>query len=205
MKLQSLRSLHASKPVTHLILAAMLLAFVPNATPSASAAAKDFAIDGTHSWMIFKVKHNNVSYAFGRFNKIAGAVKFDEAQPASTSLQITIETASIDTAHAGRDKHLRGPDFFDVKQFPVMTFKSKSAKKTGDNTYAITGNLTVKGVTKSIVVPVEQIGTVTNARGTTTGALATFKIKRSDYGISYGLGGLGDEVEITMSLEAKAK
>ena len=205
MKLASSRSLHASTLVTQFILAAILLTSVPNAVQSVSAAAKTYTIDQTHSWVVFKVKHKNVGYAFGRFNEMAGTVKFDEAEPASSSLQITIRTASIDTGNDGRDKHLRSPDFFDVKQFPVMTFKSTSAKKTGDNTYALTGNFMLKGVTKSITVSVEHVGTAPGPRGTTIGAISTFKIKRSDYGIDYMPGGLGDEVEITMALEAKGR
>ena len=205
MKVASLRSLHASTLVTQFILVAILLTSVPNAVQSVSAATKGFTIDPTHSWVVFKVKHKNVGYAFGRFNEMAGTVKFDEAEPASSSLQITIKTASIDTGNEGRDRHLRSGDFFDVKQFPVMTFKSTSAKKTGDKTYALTGNFMLKGVTKSITVSVEHVGTATGPRGTTMGAISTFKIKRSDYGIDYMPGGLGDEVEITMALEAKGR
>jgi polyisoprenoid-binding protein YceI len=178
---------------------------LPYALSPVWAAAKDFKVDAGHSFVTFKVKHKNVGYAFGRFNKMSGTIKFDEAEPAATSLQFTIETASVDTANEGRDKHLRGPDFFDVKQFPVMTFKSKSAKKTGDKLYALTGELTLRGVTKSITAPVEHVGIATSPRGTSTGALCTFKIKRSDYGMTYGLGSLGDWVDITVALEANGK
>lgn len=122
------------------------------------------------------------------------------------SLEITIKTASVDTANAKRDQHLRGPDFFDAKQFPVMTFKSKSVKKTGDKTYSMTGELMAKGVKKTITVPVEHTGTGQSRGGKTlVGALSTFKIKRSDYGIDYMLGGLSDEVELIISIEAAQK
>ena len=205
MKIENFKGLHGPTHVTQFVLAAILLTSVPSAVQSVSAAAKNFKIDPVHSFVTFKVKHKHVGYVFGRFNEMSGTVKFDEAHPATSSLQFTIRTASIDTANDTRDKHLRGPDFFDVKQFPVMTFKSKSTQKTRDDTYAVTGDLSIKGVTKSITAPVEHVGTATSPRGTTTGALCTFKIKRSDYGITYGLGSLGDDVEITVALEANGK
>ena len=139
-------------------------------------------------------------------SEISGTVRFDADQPTQSSLEITIKTASIDTANKKRDQHLRGPDFFDAKQFPVMTFKSKSVKKTGDKTYSMTGELMAKGVKKTITVPVEHTGTGQGRGGKTlVGALSTFKIKRSDYGIDYMLGGLSDEVELIVSIEAAQK
>lgn len=170
------------------------------------AAAENLEIDAVHSTVLFKIKHMNVGYNFGRFNEISGTVRFDADQPTQSSLEITIKTASIDTANKKRDQHLRGPDFFDAKQFPVMTFKSQSVKKTGDKTYSVTGELMAKGVKKKITVPVEHTGSGQSRGGKTmAGALSTFKIKRSDYGIDYMMGGLSDEVELIVAIEAVAK
>jgi polyisoprenoid-binding protein YceI len=173
---------------------------------TAQGAPQTLEIDAVHSTVLFKIKHMNVGYNFGRFNELSGKVHFDADQPEQSSLEITIKTASVDTANAKRDQHLRGPDFFDAKQFPVMTFKSQSVKKTGDNTYSMTGELMAKGVKKTITVPVEHTGTGQGRGGKTlVGALSTFKIKRSDYGIDYMLGGLSDEVELIVSIEAAQK
>ena len=170
------------------------------------AAPADFEIDGVHSTVLFKIKHMNVGYAFGRFNEKSGTVKFDALDPAQSSMAITIQTASVDTANSNRDQHLRGPDFFDAKQFPVMTFKSASVKKTGEKTYDMTGELMIKGVKKTVTVPVEHVGTAEGRGGKTlVGAIAIFTIKRSDYGIDYMMGGLGDEVQITVAIEAGQK
>ena len=179
----------------------VIVGFAPNAL----AAPRDFSIDAVHSTVLFKVKHMNVGYAFGRFNQFSGTVKFDTANPAQSAMEITVKTASVDTANKKRDQHLRGPDFFDAKQFPVMTFKSKSVRKTGERTYGMTGELVVKGVKKTITVPVEHIGTGQGRGGPIVGAISTFTIKRSDYGINYMLGGLGDEVEIIAAIEAVQK
>ena len=173
---------------------------------AAQAAPQTLEVDAVHSTVLFKIKHMNVGYNFGRFNEVSGKVYFDADEPAQSSLEITIKTASVDTANAKRDQHLRGPDFFDAKQFPVMTFKSKSVKKTGDKIYSMTGELMAKGVKKTITVPVEHTGTGQSRGGKTlVGALSTFKIKRSDYGIDYMLGGLSDEVELIVSIEAAQK
>lgn len=192
------------KPKTTVILlgAMLVLGFVPRV----QAATQTLEIDAVHSTVLFKIKHMNVGYNFGRFNEISGKVAFDADQPTRSSLEITIKTASVDTANQKRDQHLRGPDFFDAKQFPVMTFKSKSVKKTGDKTYSMTGEMMAKGVKKTITVPVEHTGSGKSRAGKTmAGALSTFKIKRSDFGIDYMLGGLSDEVELIVAIEAVQK
>lgn len=168
-------------------------------------AAETFKVDATHSSVVFRVKHMGVSYTYGRFNDVAGAFSIDEGHPAESGFDITVKSASIDTESDSRDNHLRSPDFFNVKQFPEITFKSKSVKKSGE-IYKVTGDLTLLGVTKSITIDVEHIGTAEHPRSgnAISGVETVFTIKRSDYGMTYGLGGVGDEVKLMVSLEGGA-
>lgn len=172
-------------------------------TPALAATA--WKVDSGHSSVVFRVKHLKVSHFFGRFNKIEGELDFDPKAPEKATIKISVDAASVDTNSAGRDKHLRGPDFFAVKQFPKITFASTAVKKTGENTYDVTGDLTLHGVTKSITVKATHTGTGPGMRGETrTGFLINFTVKRSEYGMKYGVdkGVLGDEVELTIGLEA---
>lgn len=172
-------------------------------TPAAAEFAGDgFKVDTVHSSAIFGVKHNGVANFYGRFNKISGEFNID-ADPAKSVIDITIDTDSVDTANAGRDKHLKGGDFFSAAEFPNMTFKSKSFKKTGEGTYDVTGDLTIRGKTKEITVAVTDTGRGKGMRGGEVAGFETkFGIKRSDYGVSFMVGpGLSDDVSILVSAE----
>lgn len=171
---------------------------------AAPAAAGAFTVDAVHSTVLFKVKHLGVANAYGRFNDMSGAFVVDAASESGNSLEVSVNVESIDTANAGRDKHLRSPDFFSSKEFPTMTFKSTKFVKSGEKTFDVTGDLTFRGVTKTITVPVELLGVGKGRRGgEVAGIETTFTIKRSDYGMTYMVdnGGLGDEVTITVALE----
>src|SRR5690606_12310475 len=98
--------------------------------------------------VIYRIKHMDVAYHYGRFNEFAGTFLLNADSPADSSVEITIQTASIDSGNEGRDKHLRSPDFFNVEQFPTATFSSTSVRKTGDTTYEVTGDFTLNGTTK---------------------------------------------------------
>lgn len=164
---------------------------------TAAVQAEEYKIDPGHSSVIFRVKHLDVSYAYGRFNDIAGSFSFD-----SGSLDIELKTESIDTNSPDRDKHLKGPDFFNAKQFPITKFTSKKFKKTGDDTYQVIGSLTLHGVTKPLTLTVERVGSGKDRRGRDlTGFEATFTIKRSDFGMTYAIPGIGDEVRMIVSIE----
>jgi polyisoprenoid-binding protein YceI len=183
----------------HLLSTALLavLAF------STARAADTYKVDAVHSTVLLRITHLEASYAYGRFNDIEGSVVFDDADPAKSAVQLTIKAASIDTANAKRDDHLRGPDFFNVKQFPVITFKSTSVKRATDKTYEIAGDLTVKGVTKPVTTTFTVVGA--GKKGMQgeirSGGEAVFTVKRSDFGITYGPGALGEDVQITVSIE----
>jgi polyisoprenoid-binding protein YceI len=150
-----------------------------------------------------------VSKFSSSFTKISGTINYDAANPAASSVEASVDIASVNTANEKRDNHIKSPDFFDVARFPVATFKSKSWKKTGEDTFDITGDLTIKDVTREVVLKATLLGTGPGMGGTTvTGWEATTTIKRSDFNVSGPamLGKtLGDEVTITLSVEAGHK
>ncbi|MEW6776968.1 MAG: YceI family protein [Bdellovibrionota bacterium] len=173
-------------------------------TGSTTALAADtYKIDSVHTYVVFKVNHLGMTNNYGRFNDISGKIVFDDKDPSKSSIDIEIQAASIDTANQKRDDHLRGPDFFNAKQFPVIAFKSKSVKKTGANTFDITGDLTMHGVTKPLSFVFTKTGEGKDPWGNNrAGGEATFTIKRSDFGMTYSIGPSGDEVTLLVSVEA---
>lgn len=133
----------------------------------------------------------------GSFGDFSGAVMFNAQDPAKSTVQMEIKTTSVDTANAKRDDHLRSADFFKVKEYPTMTFKSTAAKKISDDTYEITGNFTLLGQTKPVTATFKKTGE--NA-GT-----ATLKLLRSDYGMKFRIPDTADEVSVTLELVGAAK
>ncbi len=165
-------------------------------------AAETFKVDAVHSSVVYSVKHMNVSMSFGRFNKIDGSFSLDPADPTKGRLEFTVPTDSIDTGNTARDGHLKGPDFFNAKQFPTITFKSKSVASAGPSTFDVKGDLTLHGVTKEVAVKVELTGTAPGMRGgKIAGILSEFTIKRSDFGMKNPVGPIGDDVRIIVSIE----
>jgi polyisoprenoid-binding protein YceI len=191
-----------SKLIHVVILIAWILALVVLLSRLADA-METYAVDAVHSTVLFRVKHLGVSFAYGRFTDVTGTIGLDRQDPAKGSLEIEVKTESVDTHNSKRDEHLRGPDFFHVKEFPVARFKSKSLRKTGDDAYEATGDFTLHGVTKTITVPFKHTGSGKDPwGGTRVGGEAVIAIKRSEYGVSGLPGGIGDEVTLTVSLEA---
>jgi len=163
-----------------------------------------YSVDSVHSSVVFGVTHLGSSRFYGRFNNINGRFRFDPADPARTRVEVEIDADSVDTKVENRDKHLKSPDFFNVKQFPKITFKSKSLEKKGDG-WVLKGDLTLHGVTKEVAADFEWIGTG-EMRGTKRGGFeATFKINRSDHDMNFMVGPLGDEVKLIVSLEGSAQ
>ena len=170
-------------------------------------------IDPAHSSVQFSVRHMMVSNVRGAFTKVAGSVHGDENDPTHATVEATIDTSSIDTREAKRDEHLRSPDFFDVAKYPTITFKSKRIEKAGEGRYKMTGDLTLHGVTREVVLDVEgPTPTVKDPRGNVrAGASATTKINRRDFGITWSKaldgGGVvvGDEVLVTIDVEGVKK
>ena len=164
-------------------------------------AADTYKVDPVHSSVVFRIKHLDVSYSYGRFNNPTGTVVWDAADPTKSSVNVEIKTENVDTDNQKRDDHLRGPDFFDVKQFPTITFKSTAVKAVGENKFDVTGNLTLHGVTKSITISLGKTGEAQTQMGYRAGWETAFKIKRSDYGMTGMVGPVGDEVELYVSIE----
>ena len=167
-----------------------------------------FQIDNAHSEIQFSARHMMVSKVRGVFDKWDGTIALDPANPAKTTVDITIDAASINTKDAQRDGHLRSPDFLNVEKFPSVTFKSSKVEVTGDNTAKLTGDLTLSGVTKPAVLDVEYQGNAKSPWGTTNyGFSAHTKINREDWGLTWNAaletGGwlVGKEISIDIELE----
>ena len=171
-------------------------------------AADTYEIDSAHSMVIFRAKHNGISYNYGRFNEFTGEIMIDETDMSKSSVAFEVKTASVDTGNEKRDQHLRSPDFFNAKQFPVVTFKSTkvSMKEGKADMLAVTGDLELHGVKKSITVDVEITGKGKGQQGESLiGFETTFAIKRSEFGMNYGMGPVSDDIRITVSVEAGHK
>ncbi|NUB28831.1 YceI family protein [Azospirillum brasilense] len=171
---------------------------------TAQAAPVAYKLDPAHTAVVFIVDHLGFSKAVGSFNTVAGELAFDKDAADKSSLSVTIDTASIDTNHAKRDEHLKSPDFFNAKEFPKMTFKSTKIEKTGDKTGKLHGDLTLLGVTKPVVLDVSfnKDGVSPASKMDTVGFSARGTIKRSDFGMKYGVPNIGDDIQIIIESEA---
>jgi polyisoprenoid-binding protein YceI len=185
-----------------------LLAVTLGAPAAALAEESTWAIDGAHSHTGFTIRHLVISNVRGEFGKTTGVVTLDDKDLARSSVEATIETGSVDTRVADRDAHLRSPDFFDAAKYPTMTFKSTRVEKAGNGKLKVTGNLTIKDVTKPVVLDVSgPTGEVKDPWGNTRrGISATAKINRRDFGLTWGKvveAGpvVGDEVAIEIEAE----
>ena len=173
----------------------------------ASAAPVVYKVDPDHSGVGFTIRHF-VSNVSGRFKDFDGVIKFDKENPAASSVSFTVQAKSIDTDNDDRDNHLRTADFFDAEKFPAWTFTSTSVKAVDADTLEVTGDMTIKGVTRKMTIPVDVLGSVKTPRGEKAGFETAFKLDRKEYGIAWNraleAGGavLGDEVKVLISIEA---
>lgn len=175
-----------------------------SALPLTSIQAADYKIDtqGAHAFVQFKIKHLGYSWLWGRFNDFKGDFNFDENKPEATKVNVEINMTSLDSNHAERDKHLKGKDFFDVEKFPTSTFKSTSVTVNADKSALLKGDLTLKGVTKNIEIPVTAIGGGKDPwGGYRQGFEGRTTIKLKDFGIDYDLGPASQEAEVMLSIE----
>ena len=171
--------------------------------------AADWRIDAAHTTVSFKVRHLGVTWVQGEFQRVSGKVRFDRKNPSAAAADIVIDAGSINTRNARRDNHLRNDDFLLVEKHPSITFKSKSVKNASADNLELVGDLTIRGVTKEVVLKVADIsGEVTTGRGTVKmGASATTRINRKEFGVKYNrlleAGGLvvGNEVRIAIDVE----
>ena len=180
----------------------------PQRPPQPPLAPNQWRIDGSHSAATFSVRHLMVSTVRGQLGRITGTLEYDGKDVRSIKADISIDVNAISTQNEGRDKHLRSPDFFDVPNHPNITFVSKRVEPGGDGKFKLVGDLTIRGTTKEVVLDVEGPSPVVKGpRGLVTGATATTKIKRLEYGLKYNnmveAGPVvGDEVTITIDIEA---
>jgi len=174
------------------------------ALTSGQVSAADYAIDvkGAHAFINFKIKHLGYSWLTGRFNTFNGKFAYDADQPQASNIEVSIDTTSLDSNHAERDKHLKGKDFLNVSKYPTATFKSTGYKAIDASSGELTGLLNLHGVTKSIRFPVTKIGEGRDPwGGYRAGFSGTTSLKLTDYGIDYNLGPASTHVELELHIE----
>ena len=180
------------------------------ATATVPTTTSTFQIDKAHSEAGFQVRHL-LSKVRGRFADLAGEIKFNEAEPGKSSVRFEIQAASIDTNQPDRDTHLRSEDFFAADRFPVISFLSRRVLSKGDGEFDVTGDLTIRGVTREVVLPVSYLGRAKDPWGNEKLAFETeTTLNRKDYGLNWNAvletGGflVGDDVRIHVALQAVA-
>lgn len=180
-----------------------LVAAIAAAVALPSQAADSYTVDPGHTYPSFEIGHLGFSTQRGRFNKTSGKITLDRAGK-SGSVDLTIDATSIDTGNAKLADHLKSGDFFDVAQFPTITFKSTAFKFDGDKLAAVDGNLTLHGVTKPVTLAVSHFncGAHPFTKKELCGADASVGIKRSDFGLKYGLPAIADDVKLLINVEA---
>ena len=190
--------------ITTALATSLLVSSVLVTLSISTAQAADYKVDveGAHAFVQFKIKHLGYSWLLGRFNTFDGDFSYDDKSPNSAKISIEIDTKSIDSNHAERDKHLKGKDFLNVSSFPKATFTSNSIKFSDDENAIVTGEFTLKGVTKTITFPVVKIGEGQDPWGDhRAGFSGTTNLKLADYGISYNLGPASTYVEMALHIE----
>ena len=179
----------------------VLLAMLAFVSQPGIAQSAEYDLDPSHTSLVFSASHFGYSYTFGRFNKVAGAFRFDKNNPSASAFTVEIEAASLDTNDKKRDEHLQSPDFFDVRQFPKITFQTTSVTAAG-NDLQLTGKMTLHGVTKEVTVPLKYLGEGKGPYGKyRCGFYSNFSIKRSEFGMKGMLEAIGDDINIMFSFE----
>ncbi len=169
-------------------------------------AAETYAVDPVHSSVIFRINHLGISYFYGRFNEITGTLVVDDEDIGAGSADVTIKVESLDTHDAKRNGHILGPDFFNAKTFPVITFKSSGVRKIDEKRLEVAGDLMLHGVKKPIKMEMTHVGKGKDPwGGYRSGYEGTLVIRRSDFGMKFMLEGVGDEVTIILSIEGVRK
>ncbi|QDV72188.1 YceI family protein [Botrimarina mediterranea] len=170
----------------------------------------NFEVDPSHTSVVFSVSHLGYSYTYGMFRDVKGTVEFDKASPEASKFSFTIDAASLNTMNEKRDEHLKGADFFNVKQFPQITFESTAvapaASSDGKTLYNVTGKMTMHGVEKEVTLPIELLGEgETPFNDYRAGFMCQTTLKRSDFDMDFMVGPIGDSIGVTVSFEAVKK
>ncbi len=161
----------------------------------------DYAVDLSHSTVQFVIGHLGFSMTVGRFNNFEGSYTLDAENPSANSVSLTIDAASVDTNHGKRDDHLRSPDFLDVKQFPQITFQSSGYQGDAESG-TLTGDMTLHGVTRPVSFEVEKVGEGDDPwGGYRSGFIARTTLMRSEFGVSYSIPNVPDEMEVSVFVE----
>jgi polyisoprenoid-binding protein YceI len=170
---------------------------------TAAAEVQTWNIDPNHTAAQFSVRHMGISTVRGAFTKVSGTAQYDSANPSKTSVQATIDAASVDTRVSMRDNDLKSVNYFDVEKYPTITFKSKSVEAAGEGKLKITGDLTIHGTTKEVVLNVDgPSAPVTDPRGNShVGASGSTTIKRTDFGVGGTNSMVGEDITITIDVE----
>ncbi|MCL1141869.1 YceI family protein [Shewanella gaetbuli] len=187
-----------------LLASALSAAMLAPAFYSADTHAADYVIDtqGAHAFIQFKVSHLGYSFVMGRFNDFSGEFSFDADKLEQGKVNVTIQTASVDSNHAERDKHLRGEDFLNVAKFPQASFKSTSINDLGNGKFVLNGDFTFNGVTKPLAIDAEIVGEGEDPwGGYRAGFTGTTEFKMKDYGVNMDLGPASANVELELVVE----
>ncbi|PLX59980.1 YceI family protein [Sedimenticola selenatireducens] len=185
----------------HLLVSLLTIAGIALAAP---VSAERYVIDTqkAHAFVQFKISHLGYSWVLGRFNEFEGSFNYDENNPSASTVSVTVNPASVDSNFAERDKHVRGKDFLKVDEFTTATFNSTGYEVTGENTALLKGDLTLRGITKPIVIDVTQIGAGKDPwGGYRRGFEGTTRLTLADFGIPMDLGPASREVELFLSVE----
>lgn len=191
-----------------LILSAAATAIALSFSAPTIAQAADYIVDtkGAHAFVQFRVQHLGYSWLYGRFNTFGGEFSYDDAHPETSKISVSIDTASVDSNHAERDKHLRGADFLDVAKFPEAKFVSTGVKMNADGSATLMGDFTLHGVTKPITIDVTKMGEGKDPwGGYRAGFQGSTVITMADYGMTYDLGPASTKAEIILSVEGVRK
>jgi len=170
---------------------------------SRSSETIEFTLDPVHCMVNFRIHHMGAGMFWGRFNEVTGTMSTTEDGSAAPTMEVSVDVESVDTGTEKLDRTLMGPDFFDSKEFSTMTFKSTGAEPDGNGGWKLSGDLTMLGVTRPVVADVVLTGVKGNPVMKKAGYEAILTIKRSDYGMNWGVknGALGDEVRLVIGLE----
>lgn len=164
--------------------------------------AAEYSIDPDHTSVVFKVKHMDIAYIYGMFNNKEGTVQYDPKAPEKTSIDLTVDATSVFTGVKKRDNHLRSPDFLNAKQHPEITFRSTSVQQNDDNVLEVTGDFTLRGVTRELTTDVKLTGSGKGPQGNfRRGFKTSFDVNRLEHNVDYMPDGLGKSIKITVSGE----
>ncbi len=185
-----------------LLMATSTSAFADEADVAPPEGLQEYAIDATHSSMVFRILHTNMGYVFGMFRGVDGSFTFDPDNLDESSFEFTADASSIFTNNETRDEHLRSPDFFAAEEHPEITFESTSVEEVNEGTYRITGDLTMRGTTDEVTVMADQTGEgMDSSEQFRRGFMTTFAVNRMNYGVDAMPDGLGEYVRIIFSIQ----